>query len=96
MKADIYWLTAAEGGRITPIIPNYKRNNTYWANTLVDADGDSWSVGVCFCDETPVVPGTSGQYEINFIAKEAFGKYVSGDTLLVCEGSRVVGKGVIV
>lgn len=99
MIAEIYWLTAEEGGRKIPLMPSRLRRfgtgrPAYWANTQTKGVG-IWSVGVYFDTEDDVKLGTSGKYEIAFLTPEGAGQFNSGDPLYICEGSKVVGRGII-
>lgn len=94
MYAELYWRTEEQGGRSIPIIPNLNRGLSYWANTYAK-DNTSWSIGVYFEDNEPVLMGTTGKYEIKFITPEAHGHFASGDVLFVCEGKRIIGEGKI-
>lgn len=92
MYAEIYWLTTEEGGRKTPIVPD--KHRAYWANTQIK-DKNAWSVGVYFTNIGQVKLGTTGKYEIRFLTPEALRAFQLGCVLYICEGAKIVGRGII-
>jgi hypothetical protein len=96
MYAEIYWLTAEEGGRKNLITPRARDGSEYsfWANTQKKGNG-AWSIGVLVENNDEIKLGIMGKYEIVFLVPEASCQFNSGDTLYICEGNRIIGRGVI-
>lgn len=90
----MYFLTTAEGGRKTNLVPQNTRDNSVWMNTQV-INKNAWSVGLYFKPNTIVIPGSTHDVEVAFLVKEAYNVFVSGTELHYCEGQKVVAKGKI-
>ena len=88
IEAEIYYLTAEEGGRKTPIFTGY-RGQLYY-------DGNSWDAPQKFKDVEFVEPGESVRVCIGFFSPEKHHGQISvGMKFEVREGVRTVGKGAV-
>jgi elongation factor Tu len=87
IEAEIYFLTTGEGGRMTPVLSGYRPQFYY--------DGYDWDaiqnyVGVA----EPVQLGQTVTARLSFLSPQYHvGKLYSGKEFLICEGSKVVGRG---
>jgi elongation factor Tu len=86
VEAEIYFLTAAEGGRGTPFTSGYRPQFYY--------DGHDWDAIQNYPDEgEPVHPGDTVTTYLSFLSPHCHvGKLFPGKEFLVREGTRTVGR----
>lgn len=88
IEADIYFLTAQEGGRSKPAFDGYRPQFYY--------DGQDWDACQSYPDMKQVNPGDTVRTYLAFLSPdEHFGKVYVGMEFLIREGTRTVAKGVV-
>jgi hypothetical protein len=88
LEADIYYLTAAEGGRITPVASSYRGQFHY--------DNHDWDAMQQFLDKEWCELGDTVKVLLQTASSDFHcGKFYVGKTFEIREGSKVVGKGTI-
>jgi elongation factor Tu len=87
VEAEIYFLTAEEGGRPTPFTSGYRPQFYY--------DGHDWDAIQNYPDEQePVHPGDTVTAYLSFVSAHCHvGNLYPGKEFLVREGTRIVGRG---
>ena len=87
VEAEIYFLTAEEGGRHAPIWSGYRPQFYY--------DGHDWDAIHNYPDEQePVNPGHTVTAYLSFLSPHCHvGKLFPGKEFLLREGSHTVGRG---
>lgn len=88
IEAEIYYLTAEEGGRKTPIYSGYRGQFYY--------DGNDWDGPQKFKNVEFVDPGSTVKVCIGFIPPDKHhGQIFVGMKFEIREGARTVGKGTV-
>lgn len=88
IEAEIYYLTAEEGGRKTPIFTGYRGQFYY--------NGNDWDAPQKFKDVEFVNPGGTVRACIGFVSpNKHHGQISVGMKFEVREGTRTVGKGTV-
>ena len=88
IEAEIYFLTAEEGGRSTPAFTGYRPQFYY--------DEQDWDASHIYPDVEVANPGETVRAYLGFVSpQEHFGKVHVGMEFLIREGARTVGKGVV-
>ncbi|MEP4548149.1 MAG: elongation factor Tu [Saccharospirillum sp.] len=88
IEAEIYFLTAEEGGRSTPAFTGYRPQFYY--------NEHDWDASHVYPDVEVANPGETVRAYLGFLSpQEHLGKVHVGMKFLIREGARTVGKGVI-
>ncbi len=96
LRAKMYFLTAEEGGRTIPPIP--QKNNFGNCITYISQEKCycRWSVGLLFDEIKPIELGKEYDVGVMFVASQAFECFKSGDELLCYEGATLVARGKVI
>ena len=86
IEASIYFLTAAEGGRLAPVFDDYRPQFYY--------DGHDWDARHVYPDVMHVNPGDTVRVYLGFVSPDAhLGKVFPDMAFEIREGARTVGRG---
>ena len=88
IEAEIYFLTAEEGGRSTPAFTGYRPQFFY--------NNQDWDASHIYPDVEVANPGETVRAYLGFLSpKEHLGEVHVGMEFFIREGARTVGKGVV-